>query len=315
MRRIPRVMTVALRVNAYEKRRSMPHNDLTFLVLHHRTPAVLASSLRTLQGSLQQLGAGSRIIVVDSSPEEETAALPTLERAELLRVANKSFAYMLNQGLAEVKTRYAAHLNADVFVNPRALAASLGALAEAPVAMSAPRAKTPAGRWQPQGLPYKRHDLRLALRRSDSLTVPWLSGCIQFVKMDAVTQVGGMDERYRFYNEDMAWCYAFNRAGWQCRLVNAEVIHLGGSSTPQDPRFVLEGYRGGYLLSQEFRSRGYQRAHRAAMIAYSALLKRIAKDEFQQNLAQKTLQMFTENRFDESPFGETLRDENPDFLR
>ena len=61
---------------------------------------------------LADFAPGARVIVVDSSPPDETPRVT----AELLKVPNHSFAHMLNCGLKLVKTPYAAHMNADVFL-------------------------------------------------------------------------------------------------------------------------------------------------------------------------------------------------------
>ncbi len=61
-----------------------------------------------------------------------------------------------------------------------------------------------------------------------------------------------MDERFFFYNEDLEWCTRARRKGWQVLLVPRRVLHLGGSSTPKDPRFIAEGYRGGLLFTRDY---------------------------------------------------------------
>jgi hypothetical protein len=38
--------------------------------------------------------------------------------------------------------------------------------------------------------------------------------------------------------------------GYRCALVATEVIHVGGSSTPPEGRFLIEGLRGGYALTR-----------------------------------------------------------------
>jgi GT2 family glycosyltransferase len=66
-----------------------------------------------------------------------------------------------------------------------------------------------------------------------------------------------MDERFFFYNEDLEWGLRARRLGFKNLLVPRRVLHLGGASTPSDPRFIAEGYRGGLLLSAEY----YPRLH------------------------------------------------------
>ena len=272
-------------------------SKLTLLVLHYRTPKVLKTCLEKLAA----FAPGVRVIVLDSSPAAETPVVTT----ELLKVPNHSFAHMLNCGLKQVTTPYAAHLNADVFIGRDTLPHLLRAVQRSGVGMVGPTVRTPDGDLQNQGLPYRRH-YRLNRSAHTAVSVLWLSGCMQLVRMEAAFAVGGMDASLRFYNEDMEWCFRFRRSGWACHLVNTEVLHLGGNATPKDPRFIVEGYRGGYKLSQRYHSAMYQMLHRTAVKAQSAWNERFSRDPLQRQAAVKIREMFQQRTFDESPFAETL---------
>ncbi len=167
---------------------------------------------------------------------------------------------------------------------------------------------------QGQGLPYRWHYARLERAKQNSVSVPWLSGCLHLVRAEAVAAVGGMDASLRFYNEDMEWCFRLRRAGWACRLVETDVLHLGGSSTPRDPRFIVEGFRGGYRLSQRYHGAVYQQAHRAVVRLASGWNKRFSRDPVQWRAAEQVEEMFRRGEFDESPFGESLSSTNSEFL-
>lgn len=288
----------------------MTFDALTILVIHHKTPQLLSDCLERLS----RFARGARVIVVDSSPPKTVAVLgPALQQleppAELISVPNHSFAYALNCGLKCVETPYVAHLNADVFVTSKTFPALLEALGLARVAVVGPRVHTLQGRLQDQGVGYRVHYRRLARgsqRGRTSLSVPWLSGCLQVLKMEAVQQVGGMDASLRFYNEDMEWCFRLRRAGWLCQLVETEVLHLGGASTPNDPRFLVEGYRGGYRLSQRYKGALYTEMHCAVVLAQSAWMRRFAKTQTAQKAFAEIFEMFRRGSFDDSPFGPTL---------
>ena len=270
----------------------MTDDTLTLLVMHYRTPDVLRACLEKLAA----FAPNTRVIVIDSSPPDETPSVET----ELVKVPNHSFAHMLNCGLKRVQTPYVAHLNADVFIEPETLPQLLAAVQQPGVGMVGPTVRTPDGKLQNQGLPYRRHYRRLN-RSTQAVSVPWLSGCLQLVRMEAVAAVGGMDASLRFYNEDMEWCFRFRRTGWACHLVKTEVLHL-------------EGYRGGYKLSQRYHGAVYQGLHRGVVRAQSAWDKRFSRDPVQQQAAAQISEMFRSGEFDESPFGEILTDSNPRFL-
>ena len=282
-------------------------SDLTILVIHYRTPDLLRECLTRLESSAP----GARLIVVDSSPQE---TLGDSFGIEILRVRNHSFAYAVNYGLKRADTPFIAHMNADVFVEPETFPKLLKAVREPGVGMVGPRARTQDGRLQKQGLPYRWHYARLGRAKRDSVSAPWLSGCLQLVRAEAVAAVGGMDASLRFYNEDMEWCFRFRRAGWACRLVETDVLHLGGSSTPRDPRFIVEGFRGGYKLSQRFHGAVYRQIHRAAARLISRWNARFSRNPVQRRAAEQIGEMFRQDEFDESPFGETLSEANLEFL-
>lgn len=60
-----------------------------------------------------------------------------------------------------------------------------------------------------------------------------VNGAFMLVRREAYEQVGGLDERYWMYMEDLDWCYRFWEAGWRVTYwPGATVMHVkGGSST------------------------------------------------------------------------------------
>jgi GT2 family glycosyltransferase len=59
-----------------------------------------------------------------------------------------------------------------------------------------------------------------------------VNGAFMLVRRAALEQVGGLDERYWMYMEDLDWCYRFVQHGW--RVVywpGATVVHVKGGSS------------------------------------------------------------------------------------
>jgi hypothetical protein len=69
-----------------------------------------------------------------------------------------------------------------------------------------------------------------------------LSGCFCMARRSAVEQVGGLDEQFFFYGEDLDWCKRFIDGGWKIAFVpQATAVHFGGGSTAKAPlRFSVE---------------------------------------------------------------------------
>lgn len=77
------------------------------------------------------------------------------------------------------------------------------------------------------------------------MEVEVLSGCFWLARKQAVDQVGGLDERFFFYAEDVDWCQRFRAAGWKVVFVpTASATHYGGASSSNAPlRFSVEMLR------------------------------------------------------------------------
>jgi N-acetylglucosaminyl-diphospho-decaprenol L-rhamnosyltransferase len=88
--------------------------------------------------------------------------------------------------------------------------------------------------------------------------VGWLSGSCLLLRGSAFDAVGGFDERYFMYMEDVDLGDRLARAGWQNVYVPAaEVLHDKGHSTGRDPaRNLAAHHRSTYtFLADRYNSR------------------------------------------------------------
>ncbi len=124
-------------------------------------------------------------------------------------------------------------------------------------------------------------------RRSDASIVEreagWLSGSCLLVRRSAWEAVGGFDERYFMYFEDVDLGERLGAAGWQNVYVpTAEVVHLGGHATSKASETMLpEHHRSAYrYLSGRYRGPWFaplRLALRAGLATRSALAVRSAR--------------------------------------
>jgi len=64
--------------------------------------------------------------------------------------------------------------------------------------------------------------------------VDWLVGAALMVRRKALEQIGGFDEGYFMYSEELDWCHRAKKAGWQIAyLPAAQIIHYEGRSSEQ----------------------------------------------------------------------------------
>ncbi|WP_245533671.1 glycosyltransferase family 2 protein [Calidithermus timidus] len=218
--------------------------ELSILVISHNSSQVLPECLERLQAHYPH---AQRVVVDAASSDGSLELAQRWPGLQTLSVPNRGYAYAANRGLEVAVGDYVAIMNSDVYLEAGDLEALVAALTAHPKAvMAGPVLITPQGHPQSFGPLYAPHYFKLHKPRP----VTWISGALIVLRRDRLPELGGMDERFFFYNEDMEWSIRARRKGFQVLLVPRKVLHLGGASTPNDPRFIAEGYRGGLLLSQ-----------------------------------------------------------------
>ncbi len=273
--------------------------DYSIIVVSHNTRGVLGECLQRLQAHYPE---AEKIVVdsasTDGSPEWVEAHHPAVK---VFRVPNRGYAFAVNRGLEAATRPWVVEMNTDIYLESGDLEALQQALQENPkAALAGPTLQTPQGRLQSFGPFYAPNYWFLRQPRA----ISWISGALIMARQDALDQIGGMDERFFFYNEDLEWCARARRQGWQVLLVPRKVLHLGGSSTPKDPRFMAEGYRGGLLYSREYLPLLHG-LHKKAVGLEAYLRQRLEPDPLRRQGYGLIMQMLREDRLEVSPFLES----------
>ncbi|MEA2429460.1 MAG: hypothetical protein QOF37_3088 [Thermoleophilaceae bacterium] len=188
---------------------------------------------------------GACVVVDNGAPPREIAAVA--QRFPGVRVLplgrNAGFAGAVNRGLAHGitgSTEIAVVLNDDVVVSPESLDTLVKALMEDRAAGSAagvllerdsPRIDT-AGIRCDAGLASRDVGKGLSLAQLDACAPPLgPSGGLAAYRLSALRQVGGFDERFFAYYEDLDLALRLQAAGWTCRLVPGAIGRHTGSAT------------------------------------------------------------------------------------
>ncbi|MBL8131116.1 MAG: glycosyltransferase family 2 protein [Anaerolineae bacterium] len=67
-----------------------------------------------------------------------------------------------------------------------------------------------------------------------TLEVDWVQGSALMARREVYEQIGGLDEGYIMYSEEMDWCRRAKDVGWRVAFLgDARIIHYGGKSTDQ----------------------------------------------------------------------------------
>jgi N-acetylglucosaminyl-diphospho-decaprenol L-rhamnosyltransferase len=171
-----------------------------------------------------------RLVVVDNDSTDDSAGVARAAGAEVIgRGRNDSLAAAVNAGAARMSGEYFALLNPDVLFDSETVAESISRHFDDPaVGVVAPALRLPDGRLQDsaRGVPTPRqlalrrifqHDLG-AIRSDQPVDVDWVVAACLFVRRRAFEEIGGFDEGYRLYFEDVDFCVRLWSAGWAVRL-------------------------------------------------------------------------------------------------
>lgn len=91
------------------------------------------------------------------------------------------------------------------------------------------------------GNPWTRRYLSDAFESPTAQPVGWLSGSCVLVRRSAFDAIGGFDEQYFMYFEDVDLGFRLGKAGWlNLYYPDASVVHTGAHSTSTESRRMLE---------------------------------------------------------------------------
>ena len=281
---------------------------LAIIIVNYRTPELTLDCLSSLRSEIPE---DARVVVVDNASGDGSAASieQGIERlgfgawAFVLRSpVNGGFAAGNNLGIRAVHAAAYLLLNSDTLVRPGAIAELRAALRAHPdvgivgpglvnasgqhddSAFRAPSPMAELARAAGGGLIERLvPKLKPALAHTPSPSeADWLGFACVLVRAEVFRAIGGLDERYFMYFEDIDFCRRARVAGWKILYwPAAKVVHLlGGSSgvTTQGaarrraPRYYYES-RARYFASYYGR-RGLLRANAAWYVGRAVALAR-----------------------------------------
>ncbi len=225
--------------------------------------------LLTCVQSLRADGVG-RIVVVDNDSRDgsgETLTAGDPDAQWLPTGANLGYGAAANRGVAVTTEPHVLVLNPDVVVEPGTVKALSAALdRDGDLAAVGPKVEEPEGTHYPSArrfpdlvtaaghaflgyiAPSNRFSRAYKMADWDPdqpHEVDWISGSCFLIRRKAYEEVGGFDEDYFMYAEDVDLCWRLGRAGWRVGYEPAgRVVHAGAASTNQAPyRMILEHHR------------------------------------------------------------------------
>jgi N-acetylglucosaminyl-diphospho-decaprenol L-rhamnosyltransferase len=239
---------------------------------------------------------GCELIVVDNGSSDGTPGFVRehFGEARLIEEENRGLGAGLNAGIAVASGRWLLLLNSDAWVVDDAISKLVEVLERnSEAAVAGPRLLNRDGTLQrsvrgfptPWRLATEYFFLRklgprtrlfnafygAGFRHDREREVEFLKGAALLARRSAVEQVGGFDERFFLFSEEVDWCYRLRQAGWKVVFTPAaEVVHVGGAS--HAGRFFREQVQGHLLFFAKHR--GASVANRARRLMAIALTLR-----------------------------------------
>ena len=238
--------------------------------------------MRECLASIRQTVAGcvGEVIVVDNASADGS---PDMVRAEFPEVrlieagANLGFARANNLAMRDARYEYLALVNSDVVVRGGCFQQLVRFMEDHENAgLAGPRIVGKDGHLQGScrllptvwnnicrtvavdrvfpGVPFlSGHEMR-HFRHDVQVEAEVLSGCFWMARRSAVDEVGGLDERFFFYMEDVDWCRRFHEKGWKVFFVpEAVAVHHGGASTANAPlKYVIQYHRANLMYWDKY---------------------------------------------------------------
>lgn len=263
--------------------------DISVIIVNYNVREFLNNALTSLSKALAQLK--SEIIVVDNASDDGSIQLVQKNFPAVTLIVNRKnlgFAKANNQALALAKGKFLLLINPDTLVQEDSLTKLITFLQENKhVGMVGCKILNPDGTFQlpcrrsfptpwvaftktfglsslfPKSKLFAKYNLTY-LDENKTYEVDAVSGSFMLVRREVYEKIGGLDESFFMYGEDLDWCFRVQQAGWKVYYVPiTSIIHYKGESTKRSNidelkvfysamQLFVEKYHGGTSLFSSF---------------------------------------------------------------
>jgi N-acetylglucosaminyl-diphospho-decaprenol L-rhamnosyltransferase len=206
--------------------------------------------LESLEPQVEEL-----VLVANPGGSPSHAGARMIENARTL-----GFGASINRGVAATSAPFVVASNSDIEATPGSIARLRGfAQGRARAGIVGPQMRYPDGRWQASrrrfptvgGTIVRRTPLRRFLhpeqhqrrhylldeRPSEPAQSDWLLGAFLFLRREMLAELGGLDEGYHLYGDDIDLAYRARQAGWE-RWYVPEAVAIHHHQAVTDRRFL-----------------------------------------------------------------------------
>ena len=231
--------------------------QLSVVIVNYNVREFLHHALVSLQKAMK--GIRGEVIVVDNASDDGSVEMVRKRFPSVHLIASKSnlgFAKANNLALKRARGKYILLINPDTLVQEDTLEVMLKFFEEnQDVGLAGCKVLNPDGSFQlpcrrsfptpwvaftkisglaallPKSRLFGQYNLTY-LSPDETYEIDAVSGSFMMVRRKVCEQVGGLDEEFFMYGEDLDWCYRIQKAGWKNYYVHStKIIHYKGEST------------------------------------------------------------------------------------
>lgn len=248
--------------------------NLSVIIVNYKDYASLRNCLASVWLAIQEIDA--EIIVVDNNSARQEqlllqTAFPTV--CWITNAENNGFAKANNQALAVAKGRFFLFLNPDTVVpkhifgelipyfnqHTRVGAAGVQLVDGKGVFLPESKRNVPGMRAAffkmiglaklfPNSSFFNAYALG-GLSKDDTHTVGAITGAFLWVRKEVVEKIGGFDERFFMYAEDIDFCYRMQQEGFAIQYIGSlQITHIKGTSTNKNSATYRQHFYGSMEL-------------------------------------------------------------------
>ncbi len=242
--------------------------ELTVVIVNYRVKYLLEQTLRSVEQAMQ--GMTGEVIVVDNLSGDDSIAFSRERHPQVHFIENQEnvgFARANNQAIMQARGQYTLILNPDTIITPQCLVdgiawmqshprcGAIGARMMDANGVFLPESKrafpTPwvsfckifgLSKIFPRSPWFAKYHLRY-LSDQEPQCIDILSGAYMLCRTSVLQQLGGFDEDFFMYGEDIDLSYRIVKAGYENWFLPTPMIHYKGESTHKDSmRYVKVFY-------------------------------------------------------------------------
>jgi len=216
--------------------------DISIIILNYKSEHYLGRCIESLQKYLSAVS--HEIIIVNNDTEPITSVLPTENLQIINNPVNEGFAKACNKGAEVSQGKILFFLNPDTEILSGNFADLIAAFNDSFVGIVSPQLITTTGAVQSWSAGYKINLLEVILnnlgfirskklwKNNPAATPDWTSGAALAISSALFKKIGGFDENFFMYFEDVDLCKRVQEESLRISILPTfKVLHLSGQSS------------------------------------------------------------------------------------